>query len=246
MITPRDRKVMLHIGLHGWLSHRQIGLLEFPYDGKKDREYSYHMLQRRLREELLKENYVECHRLPERDSIGFTPIFKLTRKGARIYKGDTGNKASIPRFSQLKVPHRLEVNNILVTLKKANLIRINGFEIEHKLGSIRADAYIRYKFPFVLEVDLSGTEGKEFIMNKWQNYEREYLLGNTKTNYIVWYSKRADTLQNWIDEVHQSKLIPLFINPPEKNIFKVINYIREQLKLTSKEQLNQHQNILSS
>ena len=226
-LTPRDRKVILHLGYHGWLSHRQIGLLEFPYEGKQDFDYSYQTLQRRTREELLKNKWIDREYLPDKEG-NITTIFRLSRKGVKLFNRDTNKKALRPRFSQLKVPHRLEVNDVLTSLKTSDTISINGFELEKKLGSIRPDAYVKYKTPFCLEIDLSGGEIESFIKNKWQQYEKEYMQDNLKCNYVVWYSDRSNQLYKWIDK--QTNLEPLFIDLKPNEIFKVISYINPGIK----------------
>lgn len=223
MLTPRDRRVLLHLGYHGWLSHEQLQRLEFP---------SYQTLQRRIREELLKNKWIDRAYLPDQED-NIIPIFRLSRKGARLFYKETGQEAQIPRFSQLKVPHRLEVNEILIQLKVNKIIRINGFELEKKCGNIYSDAYIHYEVPFCLEVDLSGGEIKEFIQNKWQQYEREYMQGNLKCDFVVWYSSRSNILYQWIDK--QTNLIPLFIDQDPKEILKVIKYIKPGVKSAAKQ-----------
>ena len=223
MLTERDRTVIIHVGLHGWLSHSQIQQLEFP---------SYDMTQRRLREELLPNNYLDRKYLSGKNNTR-KAIFRLGRKGKKIYKADTGEKAKVPRFSQLKVPHRLMVNQLLIELKSREIICINEFELEKKCGTIRPDAYVYYpENNFCLEVDRSGGETKDFIQKKWKQYQREYMQGNLKTKYIVWSSNRCNQLHDYIKKVHQSRLKPIYINYKPKEILKVIEYLSGSQKVS--------------
>lgn len=218
MITTRDRKIILHLGYHGWLSHEQLQKLEFP---------SYQTLQRRIRRELLENNWIDRKYLPDRKGNQIA-IFRLTKKGKKWFRHDTGINVNIPRFSQLKVPHRLMVNELIVQLKKENIIHLSGFELEKKCGSIRPDAVVNYNEPFAIEVDLSAGETKEFICKKWRQYEREYMQGNLSFRYVVWYShKRMNRLYEWIEK--KSQLEPLFIDKADK-IFKVIQHIKPGIK----------------
>ena len=221
MLTPRDRKILIHLGYHGWLSHNQLQRLEFP---------SYQTLQRRIRKELLKNNWIDRRYHVDKEGKK-TPVFRLSKKGKRMFKKDTSQKAIRPHFSQLKLPHRLEVNEVIVWLKTHYLIAIHAFELEYKAGSVRADAYIRYDIPFVLEVDLSGGETKDFIQKNWRDYEREYMQSNLECNYVVWYSDRSDTLFDWIER--KTQLEPIFINDEPENIEKVIDYIKPESKIKS-------------
>ena len=226
MLTPRDRKVVIHLGFHGWLTHNQLQRLEFP---------SYQTLQRRIREELMKNDYIERKYYVDEDGKQ-TPVFRLSKKGTRLFKKDTGNKAIRPRFSQLKMEHRLTVNEVLVWLKtnyKQGMDRyyigINDFELEKKFGSVRADAYVEYDIPFALEVDMSN-ERKDFICKKWRQYEREYMQGNMEDcRYVVWYSNRSQQLYDWIEI--NSQLEPIFISAKSDNMQKVIDYVNPDSKI---------------
>jgi hypothetical protein len=218
---PRDRRVVYHLGYHGWLSHSQIQQLEFP---------SYDMAQRRIRESLLDKNYIDRDYLSHRNSRKQTPIFRVSAKGKKLFKQDTGQEALRPRFSQLKAPHRLKVNQLIIELKCRDIIEINGFELEKELGNIRPDAYINYDVSFCLEIDLSGGENKEFIQNKWKDYEREYRQNNLKCNYVVWHSKRTDILYEWIDEVQRTNLQPIYIEQSPEKILKVIDFLSKPVK----------------
>lgn len=212
-MQPRDRQVLIHLGYHGWLTHEQIQKLEFP---------SYQTLQRRVRELLLPKGWIDRKYLLDKYG-NKTTIFRLSRKGGKFFKKDTGQKAHRPRFSQLKVPHRLAVNDVLVELKSTDMITINGFEMEKKLGSVRPDAYIKYDIPYCLEVDLSGGETKDFIQKKWRQYEREFMQGNLKCSYVVWYSSRSQRLFDWIEK--NTNLESIYIDDQPEKILEVVDHI---------------------
>ena len=215
MLTPRDRKVVIHLGFHGWLTHNQLQRLEFP---------SYQTLQRRIREELMKNNYIERKYYVD-DEGKQTPVFRLSKKGSRLFKKDTGYKAARPRFSQLKMEHRLTVNELIIWLKTHYLISIHSFELEKKFGSVRADAYVHYDMPFAIEVDM-GNERRDFICKKWRQYEREFMQGNMEDcRYVVWYSNRSQQLYEWIEI--NSQLEPIFISAESDNMEKVIDYVSD-------------------
>ena len=228
MLTPRDRKVVIHLGFHGWLTHNQLQRLEFP---------SYQTLQGRIRKELMpvasnhdkkKVDYIERKYYVD-EKGNQIPVFRLSKKGKRLFKKDTGQGAIRPRFSQLKMEHRLTVNEVIIWLKTHYLIAIHAFELEKKFGSVRADAFVHYDIPFAIEVDMSN-ERRDFICKKWKQYEREYMQGNMENcRYVVWYSNRSQQLYNWIEI--NSQLEPIFISAESDNIQKVIDYVNPESKL---------------
>ncbi|MFW6016634.1 MAG: hypothetical protein ACOCRK_09360, partial [bacterium] len=118
-LTKRDQRVVLHVGKCRQLTQRQIGLLEFPYKGKEDREYSYHYCQTRIRDfyipnKLLKKpEYID---LEGRGSV--TPIYRLGTEGKALYTHLTGEKAKMNMVSFKYTPHLIETNSIVVYLKK--------------------------------------------------------------------------------------------------------------------------------
>lgn len=214
-LTPLSRKIILHLGLHGWLTHQQLQQLEFP------QKSAYHSLQRQIREYLFPLKMIERVYLED----GKTPIFRLSKKGAKVFKEMTDRKAIRPAYRLMNLKHDLLVHQLLIELIRANRIELDDFKLECQINSIRPDAVftVANLGEICLEVD-RGTEPMIYIQSKWKKYEREYELKNLKSVAVFWYSSRAVDLNEWINEIAKNiTLQKRFITPPEKKILRAVD-----------------------
>lgn len=198
-MTERDSRVVVHVGKSRQLTQEQIGLLEFPYHGKKNREYSYQMCQKRIREFYIPNKLLQKPKYIDLEGNGnVTPIYRLGSEGKALYEHLTGEKAKMNRVSFKYTPHLIETNKIVVNLKREGIIKEN-FELESSIGGKRADLKLNLEeFEVCIEVDLSGKDWKKEIQRQFEEYQMAEFEGR-----LIYYSKRWEKLREWITEIYE-------------------------------------------
>ena len=220
-LRERDKRVIEHLGKSRQLTQRQIGLLEFPYKGKKNKLYSYQTCQRRIREFYLPNGLLDHPvylDLSNTRDTGLTPIYRLGKEGKALYKHLTGENVKMNEISFRYTPHLIETNKIVVHLKRKGYLQQN-FEIESKIGSKRADLKLEFEnFNVYVEVDLSESEYKREIQKQFKAYKQEGSVN------VLYYSNRCRTLQKWIQEIYEGRVN---IKVCKRKTKSVINSIRK-------------------
>lgn len=226
MLTPRDKRLIIHLGYHKQLSHRQMGLLEFP-SSKHHLEYSYQSLQSRIRKVFLAENIFSNPLYLDLEEGKRTPIYKLDKNGRKLFELLTTEKCSYTNFNYRYTPHLLQVNDILVELKRKEIIGMNDFIIEHKTDFNVIDVLVDLKKMYLaIEVDLSESDWRKEIQKQYIDY---LSISLDKSFELMYYSNRVDKLREWISEVGDEKVVPYFV---ERNPRLATNIIKENIICT--------------
>lgn len=232
-ITPRDEKVVIHLGYHHQLSQEQIEKLEFP---------SYHTFQRRWRDcyspeaEHLFEEPVYMDLYGDGRSV---PIYRLARKGRDLFELRTGESAKKRQFSFRYTPHLIETNDMLIGIKAHNyktkksrfspqkgLIGIGDFEIEKQVGNKQVDVLVNFpQFYLAVEIDLSEKDWDSEIKTQFESYVDIFRNKQfDKPLYLMYYTNREEKIQTWISEVTKKYNKKILFCPRNPNFVK--RYIR--------------------
>ena len=220
MLTKRDKKVIISVAKHKILSKPQIIKLHFPSD---------ETCQRRIRLELLANGYFDnpfyYNIIGTRKRL---PLYRLAKKGKKLYKELTGNDYDIPQWGLNYIPHLLETNNITIHLWKSGLFK--EFKIERMLTSkIIPDSLMITKTgeKMAIEVDLSEKQRKNEIESKYRSYEKLTKSRSDELDYLVFYTNRPKTLNNWIGGVYNGGIKPIFVARTEEGRNKLIRKIEK-------------------
>ena len=220
MITKRDKRVVLHVGHHRQLSRQQIQYLEFP---------SYNTCQRRIRESLIPEKLLKKPVYIDLDGTGKqTPIYTLGKKGKEYFEYATNEKPKTTRVSLKYTPHLIEVNNILIYLKKQGIIN-NNFSIEKRIDDKQVDVVLKFKdFQVFIEVDLSEKDWKSEIQRQFQAYEKLFIRGllDKGSTILVCYSNRHKKLRKWLTQVSKGYIEPAFCPRKPEKVQEIIKYAK--------------------
>ena len=217
-MTKRDNRVIVHIGKSRQLTQRQIGLLEFPYKGRKDKEYSYQYCQKRIREFYIPNKLLQKPKYIDLEGNGnMTPIYRLGSEGKALYEHLTGDKVKINRVSFKYTPHLIETNKIVVNLKREEIIKEN-FELESKIGTKIADLKLNLEeFELCIEVDLSEKDWKKEIQKQFEQYQKMRFEGK-----LLYYSNRWKKLREWIGEIYERRIDLYFCKREPSKVKRVI------------------------
>lgn len=218
MLTARDKRLIIHLGYHKQLTHKQMGLLEFP--SKEDHlEYSYQSLQRRIREEFLP-NKIFSNPLYLDIDKETKAIYKLDDNGRKLFKMIAGENTFETEFNFRYTPRLIQINDILVELKRNNIIGIDDFKIEYKTDYNVIDVLIDLKCKYLaIEIDYHETDWKKEIQNKYSQYTK---INLNKPLELLYYTNRMNQLKEWLNEVWKPKLNPYYIERNPQLTYRLI------------------------
>lgn len=224
-MQPRDKAAIINIGKFNMMSQDQ--LLELPFEGKKDFtiKSGYRTFRRRydrVLSDYLDDFYININKKGERK-----PIFRLNHRGKRVYQEETGKEYKKPRWSYQAIPHRIEVNWVIIKFYDI----INSFELEYKkdkYSSLQMDALCRTRQygKIAFEVDLSETEPQKTIKQKFKKYQ-SFQLNNGYPDWLIFYSNRRSKIYKWLEPIwHNSNLKLFCIKRKDKSIKKMKSKIK--------------------